>query len=98
MGGLLALVAMACGIGSLVCFILVLIQMFNHGQTGLGIACIVLLFVCGIGGLVTFIVGWMNATRWQIQNVMLAWTGCVVVGILVQGLSFAMGAALQFGR
>ena len=41
--GLLAIL----GIGSLVCFILVLIKMFQQGQTGLGIACIVLAFCTG---------------------------------------------------
>src|SRR5207244_2318083 len=50
------------GIASLVCFVMVLIQMFQHGQTGLGIACIVLIF-CGVGGLIAFIYGWMKSTE-----------------------------------
>jgi hypothetical protein len=90
MGTLLTLIGAVCGIGSLVCFILVVIQMFKNDQTGMGIACIVLVFVCGIGGLVAFIVGWMNAGKWNITNIMWAWTGCILVGILVNGASFAM--------
>jgi hypothetical protein len=48
------------------------------------------MFLCGIGGLVAFIVGWMNASRWNIENVMWAWTACVLGGLLVQGLAFTM--------
>ena len=39
---LLYLLAFVVGIGSLVCFVMVVVQMFKHDQTGLGIACIVL--------------------------------------------------------
>jgi hypothetical protein len=51
------------GIIGLVCYILVLIQMFQHGKTGLGIACIVLFFCCGLGYLIAFIYGWVNAKQ-----------------------------------
>ena len=34
--------ALIAGLGSLVCFILVVMQMFQRGQTTLGIVCIVL--------------------------------------------------------
>ncbi len=78
------------GIGSLICFILVLVQMFQRGQTSLGIACIVLAFCCGIGVLIGFVNGWINAKAWEIQNIMLAWTGCIVVGILIGILRVAM--------
>jgi hypothetical protein len=88
MGGLLQILGYVCGIGSLVCFILVLIQMFKRGQTGLGVACIVLAFCCGIGGLVAFIYGWMKAKEWNIQNIMFAWTGFFVVGLVINGLQF----------
>ena len=68
-------------IGSLVCFIMVLIKMFQSGQTGLGIACIVLVF-CVVGGLIAFIYGWMKADEWKIKNVMIAWSVCLVLGII----------------
>jgi ABC-type transport system involved in cytochrome bd biosynthesis fused ATPase/permease subunit len=58
------------GIISLVCFILVLVRMFQENQTGLGVACIILLFCFGIGALIAFIVGWVNAGRWGINNIM----------------------------
>jgi hypothetical protein len=93
MGMLLNVVSVLLSLGSLVCFIMVLIQMFQRGKTGLGIACIILAFFCGIGALIAFIYGWMNATEWGIKNVMLAWTACIVVGILVGVAAGAMGVA-----
>jgi hypothetical protein len=86
------------GIISLVCFILVLVRMFQENQTGLGVACIILLFCFGIGALIAFIVGWVNARRWGINNIMTIWTACVVVGIILSIIGFATGAVLWPGR
>ena len=58
---------------SLVCFIIVLVKMFQNGKTGLGILCIVLV-CCGVGELVAFIYGWIKAADWNIRNVMIAFT------------------------
>ena len=69
------------GIGSLVCFVMVLMQMFKRGQTGLGIACIVLL-CCGIGGLIAFVYGWIKNSEWGLRNVMIVWTICFILGII----------------
>jgi len=80
MGFLLAAVAGLVSIASLVCFILVLIKMFQNGQTVLGIVCIIF---CLIGILVAFIMGWVNVAKWNIKNVMLVWTGCIVVNIVL---------------
>jgi hypothetical protein len=70
------------GLGSLVCYVLVLVKMFQHGQTGLGIACLVLTLCCGIGGLIVFIYGWVRAKEWGLQNIMIVWTACVVLGFV----------------
>jgi hypothetical protein len=70
------------GLISLVCFILVLVKMFQNGKTGLGIACIVLFFCCGIGGLVAYIYGWVGSGDWDLRNVMLAWTVGIILGIV----------------
>ena len=83
MAALLGLIAGVCGIGSLVCFILVLIKMFQNEQVALGIVCIVF---CGVGAVIAFIMGWVNASKWNIQNVMWAWTGCAVVGFIAGAL------------
>ena len=79
-------------IGSLVCFIIVLIKMFQSGNTGLGIVTIILAFCCYIGGLVAFIWGWMNASQHSLQKVMLVWTVFFVIKIAVFGISFAVNA------
>jgi hypothetical protein len=84
MSVLLQIVGGLCGIVSLVCCILVIVQMFQRGKTGLGIACIVLLLLCGLGGLIAFVYGWMNVNQWGIKNIMLIWTGCIIVSILCQ--------------
>ena len=95
--GLLQIIGVICGIGSLVCYILVIVQMFQRGKTGLGIACLVLLLVCGVGGLVAFIYGWMNANQWGIKNIMLIWTGCIVVSLLCNVAFYAMGGVTMPG-
>jgi hypothetical protein len=76
---------------SLVCFIMVVVKMFQNGQTGLGIASIVLIFCCGIGGLIAFVYGWMKSAEWSIQNIMMAWTGCIVLNILLSAIGYGTG-------
>jgi hypothetical protein len=85
LGSILGLVG---GLLGLVCFILVLVKMFQHGQTVLGIVCIVLCF-CVVGQLIAFINGWMKSAEWNIRNIMIAWT----VGILLQIAGAAMNPA-----
>jgi hypothetical protein len=63
--------------------------MFQAGQTGLGIAVIVLTFCTGIGPLIAFIYGWVKSGEWGIKNVMLIWTLTIVVSIV--GYVMAMG-------
>lgn len=75
------------GIGMLVCFILVLIQMFQRGATGMAILCIVLFFCCYFGGLIAFIYGWTKSKEWGIQNIMIAWTVFIILAIVGAALS-----------
>ncbi len=82
------------GIASLVCFVLVLIKMFQSGEQTLGIVCIVLVLCFGIGFLVAFIFGWINATKWDIKNVMLIWTGAIIASLVLSVIAFSMGAAM----
>jgi hypothetical protein len=81
------------GLVTFVCFVLVLVQMFQHGQTGLGVVCIVL-FCVGIGVLIAFIMGWVNANRWGITNIMMLWTVCIVIEIALAFVGMAMGQRL----
>jgi len=68
------------GLGSLVCFVMVLIKQFQLGSVVHGIIGIV---TCGLW---TFIWGWMNSGKHALKNLMLIWTGLVVVGIVLQVL------------
>ena len=83
------------GIATLVCFILVLVNMFKHDKVGLGIACIVLVFCCGIGGIVAFIYGWVKHREWGITNVMIVWTVCWILSGIGYALSPVDFSALQ---
>jgi len=71
------------GLGSLVCWVMVLIKQFQQGSAVHGIIGIV---TCGLW---TLIWGWMNAGKLNIKNLMLIWTALIVVGMIVQGVSMA---------
>jgi hypothetical protein len=70
-----------------ICFILVLIQMFQHGAKGMAIACIVLSLCCGLGSLVAFVYGWMKARQWNISNLMTVWTIAVVIQVVAGSIN-----------
>jgi hypothetical protein len=75
------LIAQLVGLGSLVCFVMVVVKLFQqkgvlHGI--LGIIC----------GLYTLIWGWMNAAKLNIKKLMLIWTILVVVGIILNALTY----------
>ena len=67
----------------LVCLVMVIVKMFQHNETWLAIACVVLSFCTGIGGLIAFVYGWMKAGPWGLQKVMLAWTICFVLNLML---------------
>jgi hypothetical protein len=75
------------GLGSFVCFIMVLIKQFQDAGPMHGIIGIV---TCGLW---TLIWGWMNSTRLGIKNLMMAWTGLIVLTIVLQVVG--VGAALS---
>lgn len=82
-GGILMLVAFVCAI-------IVIVKMFQHNQTGLGIGTIVGLFVCGIGYILALIYGWQNKVAWRLQTVMPIFTGSLVLGLLLYGAGYAI--------
>jgi len=93
LGILFLLLAAACGIGSLVCFIMVLVKMFQNDQTTMGIVCIVLALCTGIGGLIAFVIGWINASKWKIQQLMMIWTGCFIGTLVLYVIAVVIAAA-----
>ena len=75
--GLIGILAMLAGLGCLVLFIMVLIKQFQTAGPVHGIIGIV---TCSIW---TLIWGWMNATKLGIKNLMLIWTGLIVLYIIL---------------
>jgi hypothetical protein len=71
--GTLALTGLL-GIGSIVCFIIVLIKLFQQEGALYG----VLGLICGI---YTLIWGWQNADKLRIRNVMLIWS--ILIGLSI---------------
>ena len=73
-----------CALVSLVCWILVVVAMFKHNKTALGILSILL---CGIGALIAFVYGWQQHKEWNLTKIMTAWTVAIVVGIICNVLA-----------
>ena len=74
------------GLGSLVCWIMVLIKQFQMGSVVHGIIGIL---TCGLW---TLIWGWINAKKYNIRNLMLIWTILIVVAVVLQGAG--LGASM----
>jgi hypothetical protein len=85
MAALFGVLGAICGLVTFVCWIMVLVKMFQNGQVGLGILSI----FCGI---VAFIMGWVKATEWNVKNVMMVWTGAIVGMAVFYTLAGIMGA------
>lgn len=83
MASLLGILAMLVGIGSIICFIIVLIKLFQTEGALKG----VLGLICSI---YTFIWGWMNAGKLNIKNLMLIWTILIVLGIILNVMAGTM--------
>lgn len=75
----MAALGMVLSLGSVVCFIIVLIKLFQNEGALKGI----LGLICG---LYTFIWGWMNATRLNIKNIMLIWTVLLILAAVINGI------------
>jgi len=63
-------------IGSIICFIIVLVKLFQTEGVLQGI----LGLICSLW---TFIWGWMNAGKLGIKNLMLIWTVLILLGIIL---------------
>jgi hypothetical protein len=73
------IVSYVFALGQLICFIIVLVKLFQQKGAGHGI----LGLLCG---LYTFIWGWMNATTLNIKNLMIGWSVCFAVQIIAQAV------------
>ena len=80
MGMIFSLLAMVCGIASIICLILVLIKLFPAEGPVKG----VLGIICGI---YTFIWGWQNVNRFNLRQIMQIWTVAIIGGIVLNVLA-----------
>ena len=74
---MIGILGMLVGLGSLVCFVMVLIKQF---QTAGPLHGIIGLITCGIW---TFIWGWMRAATLNLRNLMMIWTVLIVVAMVL---------------
>jgi hypothetical protein len=66
----------------LICFIYVVVKMFQNGSTILGIVCLVTA-CCLVGWIIAFVVGWMRSGQWNIKGLMLVWTVALIAEIVL---------------
>ncbi|MEX0794048.1 MAG: hypothetical protein WD045_13005 [Pirellulaceae bacterium] len=90
MGAILQILGGIIGIVSLVCYVLVIVKIFQSGDTTMGIICLVTLLLCGLGGLITFILGWIKRDQYGTHQIMPIWTGAIILGFLVNGAAFSL--------
>jgi hypothetical protein len=85
------ILGMLLSLGSIICWIIVLIKMFQTEGALKGI----LGLICGLYALIW---GWMNATKLGIKNIMLIWTLliilCIIVNVMTGGFSYSMGTPM----
>ena len=85
---MLSILALVASLGTLICFIIVLVKLFQNAGVLQGI----LGLICGLW---TFIWGWMNAGKLGIKNVMLIWTLllvlCIVLNVASGGFNYSFG-------
>ncbi|HEX8324081.1 MAG TPA: hypothetical protein VF595_09215 [Tepidisphaeraceae bacterium] len=82
---ILTILGLLVGLVSLACWIFTLVRLFQAGKTLEG--------VLGICPLIGFILGWVRAKELDHTKVMLIWTVCVVVSILLNIVIASSGAA-----
>lgn len=69
--------SMLNGIVSLICWIKTLIVSFKNSA----LMGIISLLTCGLGG---FIIGWIKHKEWGLTKTMKVWSGCMILGFILQ--------------
>lgn len=86
MAMLLSILAIPFALGQFVCWIMTIIKAFQKEEGPL----MGILSICGCIG---FILGWVNADKWEHKQIMLVWTGCLAVGIIIYVLQIVVIAS-----
>lgn len=83
--GILAIIHLAC-------LVMVIVKMFQKGETTIGVICAVLSVCSGVGVLIAFIYGWMKSSEWGLSRVMIVWTACFVLIALLAVATLVVSA------
>jgi hypothetical protein len=86
-GGLLSL-------ASIVCFVLVLVEMFKRKETTPAIISLVLSPCCGIGMIYALVYTYPKAAAWNIETLMNIWLAVFLAGLVTGGLTFLLNFTL----
>ncbi len=81
MGIVLTGLSWVAGLAALVCYIIIIVRMFQNGDTTLGIIGLVGL-ICCIGYVITYVMGWVNSTKYRSMPIMPIWTACFIVAVI----------------
>ncbi len=71
-----------CGLVIFVCYVIVIVKMFQNGKGGLAILTLLLGCLCGIGGIIAFVYGWLRRNEWNLTPVMIVWTIAIILMIV----------------
>lgn len=77
------------GIVNLVCFVAVLLKMFQHEDASLAMISIVLTVCTGVGIFLAFIGGWMGVAKYDALRLMGFWTAISIAQTLF-GIAYAL--------
>jgi hypothetical protein len=83
---IISLLAMLLGLGSLVCWVMVLIKMFKDAEAG-GTTKGIIGIICGLYALIW---GWQQKEKHGLQKIMMIWLGLIGGNILLQVLARAV--------
>jgi hypothetical protein len=81
---ILQVVSTIASLVALVCFVIVVVKMFQNKQVGLGVVSIIL---CFIGYIIALAVGWKNRTAWKLEKVMPVFTAAFLISIATTSIS-----------
>lgn len=90
----LSLIATAAAIGSVICFIILVIKMFQAGDPMMGIVSLVLC-LCGLGFLFALIIGWVNVDKYKARQLMPIYTAAFILMVVLGGISYANMPAVE---
>lgn len=84
------ILALLASVGCVICWIIVLVKMFQTAGAVQGIIGL----ICGLWA---FIWGWMNAGKVGLKNIMLIWTALIILSIILNIASGGFNYSFSYG-